>query len=94
MSVELLNKFFDQITGELQAKSPLYLRVKVLPKSPKNEIVERMEDSTYKIRIAAPATDNKANIELCRFLKKNLKAGEVVIISGQTDRMKLVRISF
>jgi len=87
-----MNTFFTQILAQLQAKSPLYIRVKVLPKSPKNEIVDQMEDETYKIRISAPATDNKANIELIKFLKKNLKV-EVTIISGQKDRLKLIKLS-
>ena len=58
----------------------------------KNEIVDQMEDDTYKIRIAAPATDNKANNKLIKFLKKSLGVSEVIIVSGQKDRIKLLRI--
>ena len=67
--------------------------LKVIPKSPRNEIVEVMADETYKIRIAAPPTDGKANAELTKFLKKSLNAAEVVIVSGQKDRLKLIRLS-
>ena len=91
-----MNTFFDHLSASLKIaknnKKPLYIRVKIIPKSPKNEVVEQMEDDTYKIRIAAPATDNKANIELIKFLQKSLKA-EVAIVSGQKDRIKLIKIS-
>ncbi|MBN1258348.1 YggU family protein [Candidatus Peregrinibacteria bacterium] len=87
-----MNNYFIQISALLKAKSLLYIRVKVLPKSPKNEIAEIMEDGTYKIRVAAPAEKGKANAELCKFLKKTLGA-EASIVSGQTDRMKLVRLA-
>ena len=88
-----MNNYFAQISSQLQAKSPLYIRVKVLPKSPKNEITEIMEDGTYKIRIAAPAEGGKANAELIRFLKKSLGLSETAIISGQTDRTKLLKLA-
>jgi len=88
-----MTDYLNQIKDLLSKKSPLYLKVKVLPKSPKNEIVDMIEDGTFKIRIKAPATDGKANAELVKFLKKELKASEVIIVSGQKDRVKLIRIS-
>jgi len=88
-----MNNFCTQIKAQLQIKSPLYIRVKAMPKSPKNEVVDQMSDGTYKIRVAAPAEKGKANAELVRFLKKELGAKEVVVVSGQTDRLKLIRIN-
>lgn len=85
--------FIETLKNRLAQKSPLYLRVKVLPKSPANEIVEVMADGTYKIRVAAPAEGGKANKELIRFLKKALSATEVVIVSGKTERIKLIRLN-
>jgi len=85
--------YIGQLKHQLAKKFPLYIRVKVVPKSPKNEIVEVMADDTYKIRVAAPATDGKANAELLRFLKKSLGATEAIIVSGKTDRTKLIKIS-
>ena len=73
--------------------TPLYMRVKVVSKAAKTEIVDVMEDDTYKIRVAAVPLKGKANAELIKFLKKALKANEVVIISGQRDSVKLLRIS-
>jgi len=82
----------EHIRITLKNKSPLYIKVKVVPKSPKNEIVEVMSDGTYKIRVAAPPTDGKANAELLKFLKKSLGLSEAVIVSGQKDRVKLIRL--
>lgn len=82
----------QQLQSELKTKNPLYIKVKVLPKSPKNEIAEVLEDGTYKIRVKAPAEGGKANAELIRFLKKSLGALEVVIISGKAERIKLIKL--
>lgn len=83
----------QQLKSSLAQKNPLYIKVKVIPKSQKNEIVEVMGDGTYKIRVAAPAEGGKANAELVRFLKKSLGLTEAVLVSGQTDRIKLIRLS-
>lgn len=85
-------EFVNQLKKALAQKSPLYIRVKAIPKSPKNKIVEVMADQTYKIRVAAPAEGGKANAELTRFLRKSLGASDVEIVGGKTDRIKLVRI--
>ena len=45
-----MQKLLEKIREHLGIKSPLYLKVKVLPKSPKNEIVEQMDDGTYKLQ--------------------------------------------
>lgn len=87
-----MNKFFIQLSEEFKAKSPLYIKVKIIPKSAKNEIVEQMADGTYKIRITAMPVKGAANQELCKFLKKSLQVSEVVIVSGGRDRVKLIRI--
>lgn len=84
--------YLKQLQSALSQKNPLYIKVKVLPKSPKNEIVDVMADGTYKIRVAAPATDGKANAELLKFLRKSIGAMEAEIIGGKTDRVKLIRL--
>jgi uncharacterized protein (TIGR00251 family) len=88
-----MNKFFEQLKRELDKKSPLYIKVKVLPKSPQNDITDQMEDGTYKIRVKAVPEKGAANEELCRFLRKALGASEVAVVSGGRDRVKLIRIS-
>ncbi len=85
--------FIEELKNRLTQKSSLYIRVKVLPKSPANAVVDVMADGTYKIRVAAPAEGGKANAELMRFLKKALGAAEVTIVSGKAERTKLIRIN-
>ncbi len=71
-----------------------YLRIKVLPKSPKNEIVEIMDDETIKIRIKAVPEKGKANAELIKFISKelNVPKGNISIISGKTEQLKLIKV--
>lgn len=76
-----------------------YLRIKVLPKSPKNKVVEILEDAdgekTIKIRIKAVPEKGKANAELIKFLSKelNVPRDKISIISGKTEQLKLVKIA-
>lgn len=72
----------------------MYIQVKVIPKSPRTQLVEIMPDETWKIRIAAPPEKGKANEELIKFLAKHFgcKKSEIKIISGQTDQRKLVKV--
>ena len=76
-----------------------YLRIKVLPKSPKNEVVEILKDAdgekTIKIRIKAMPEKGKANAELIKFLSKELSVprDKISIKSGKSEQLKLVKIS-
>lgn len=97
-----MNTIFDQLRAELARKSPLYIRVKVIPKSPKTEFVEQMvrrasdssgDEVTYKIRVHAVPEKGAANEELCRFLRKGLGASAVEVVSGGRDKVKLLRIT-
>ena len=69
------------------------LRVKVIPRSAKTEIVGTMADGTLKIRIAAPPERGKANEELIRFLAAHYGANDVEIISGHTAALKMIRLT-
>lgn len=70
-----------------------YLRIKVLPKSSKNEVVEIMDDETIKIRIKAVPEKGKANTELIKFLSKELgiNRSNISILSGKTEQLKLIK---
>jgi hypothetical protein len=68
------------------------LRVKVIPRSAKTEIVGTMADGTLKIKIAAPPEKGKANDELVRFLTAHYGVKKVEIISGHTAALKMVRL--
>jgi len=80
-------------------KNKNYLRIKVIPNSSNNEIKEIMTDDsgeeTIKIKIKAAPEKGKANTELIKFLSKELdiKRSKISIISGKTDRIKLIKIS-
>lgn len=75
-----------------------YLRVKVLPRSNKSELVDIMKDGegneTYKIRIKAAAEKGKANAELIKFLASHFEVekDKISILSGKTDQLKLIKI--
>ena len=75
-----------------------YLRIKVIPKSNQTEFVEALEEEegiTYKVRLKAAPEKGQANKELISFLSKHLAIpkSNISIISGKTDRLKLIKIS-
>lgn len=71
------------------------LRVKVIPKSSRNEVAGYMADGTLKVKIAAVPEKGKANAALCRFLAEHfgVPARDVQILSGATSPHKRVRIA-
>jgi len=80
---------------------PKYIRVKVTPKSHKTELIKISKDNidgedtiTYKIRLKAVPEKGKANEELIDFLSDyfSLPKQNFSIISGKTDRVKLIKI--
>ena len=83
-------------------KTSRYIRVKVIPKSSTQGISEILKESidgeevlTYKIRIKSAPEKGKANAELIKFLAKEFTTPKenIEIISGKTDRIKLIRIT-
>jgi len=70
-------------------KGPIQAVVK--PNAKKTEVLEWLDDHTVKIAIAAPAEENKANVELVRFLSKQVKR-RVRIKSGLTSKRKVVEL--
>ena len=69
------------------------IKVILKPNSSKNKIKEfDSERNAYRIEIKAPAENNKANIELIKFISKSLKKN-VKIIKGFKSREKLIKIS-
>jgi uncharacterized protein len=69
-------------------------RVKVIPRSVKNEIAGEMADGTLKVKIAAPPEKGKANEVLCAFLAGyyGVPQSAITIVSGHSAALKLVRI--
>lgn len=87
-----MQNFLKTTKAELEKKGFTYLKIKVLPKANQTEFRELMSDETLKIGVKAPPTDGKANTVLGKFLKKEFGASEVNILSGKTDRVKLVKL--
>ena len=70
-----------------------FIKVKITPKSPKNEVFWILEDWTIKIKINKIAENWKANAELQKFIKKEFTLKKVEIISWKTERTKLIRLT-
>jgi uncharacterized protein (TIGR00251 family) len=62
------------------------------PNSSRNEILGYdPERKAYKVAVAAPAQDGKANLELVKFLSRELKK-KVAIKSGFTGKNKIIEV--
>ena len=75
-------------------KGTVVFAVRVQPRARKNDVSGVMEGA-LKIRLQAPAIENRANEELCAFLGKLLKRPKsaVRILSGERSRTKRIEIS-
>jgi len=71
------------------------LRIKVQPNASRSEISGLYGDDAVKIRVAAPAVEGAANKELIKFLSKKFKVSKssIELISGQSSKIKLVRLA-
>jgi len=71
----------------------LIFDVRVVPRASKSEIVGE-HDGALKVRIASPPTGGAANEELIKVLSKKfgVPKSAVQILSGQTSKLKQVRI--
>ena len=72
---------------DLSKKSSITVSVKA--SSPKTEIAG-FYDGVYKLNAAAPAQNNKANIEIIKFFTK-LTGKKVKIIKGKTSKIKVLK---
>ena len=66
-------------------------KIIVKPNASKNEISYDKERDAYRINIKAKPEQNKANIEIIKFLKKELKK-DVRIIKGLKSKEKLIMV--
>ena len=70
------------------------IRVKVTPRSPKNEIAGELADGTLKVRVTAAPEKGQANEQVCAVLAAHYRVPvkAVHILSGHGSPRKLVRI--
>ena len=67
------------------------MRIIVKPNSPKTKILDYDESKqAYRVAIAAPASENKANIEVIKFFSK-LSKKKVRITNGRTSKLKTLK---
>jgi len=68
--------------------------VRVQPRASKSGVAGEI-DGALKVRLAAPPVDGAANEELIRLLAKlfNVPRQQITLVSGQTSKNKLVRVS-
>ena len=77
--------------SNIEIKEPKF-KVIVKPNSRENKIIEFDKGkNAYLINIKARAQDNKANIEMIKFLSKSLKK-KVRIASGLKSKEKIIEV--
>ncbi len=67
----------------------MIINVKIKPNASKTEILS--EGKEFEIAVAAPAENNRANIELIKFLGKKF-GKNARIIRGLTSKRKIIEI--
>lgn len=72
----------------------LIFSVRVIPRSSRSEIVGEY-DGALKVKLNSPPVDGAANAELIKLLAKefDVSKSQVEILSGQTSKLKQLRIS-
>lgn len=85
----------EALLQQLAQTGVVTLTVRVHPHASLTRLKAVLDDGSLKIDLAAPAEDQKANIELIRFLADvfSVPASHIVILSGAVSRLKLVRVS-
>jgi uncharacterized protein (TIGR00251 family) len=82
-------------TENMEKKKTMDLRIKVHPRSKKQEIIE-LGENTYQIHVRASPSEGKANKEVCRLIAKtfNVPLSRVKIKCGHKSRKKLIAIEY
>lgn len=88
---------FSELVQEFKERGEVYLRIKARPGAAATEakgVLQTEEGETIKVDVAAAPERGKANEELVRYLADwfNVGKGQVKIISGAGDKVKLIKI--
>ena len=80
--------------GRSEWQKNMIIKIRVLPRSSKNEIIGPMADGTLKIKLTAPPVDGAANEALIKLLAKyyDLPKSKITILSGQKSKNKTLEI--
>ncbi len=70
------------------------IKIRVLPRSSKNEVVGEMSDGTLKIKLTAPPVDGAANGALIKILAQyfDKPKNKIKIVAGATSKNKTIEI--
>ena len=85
-------KGFESV-GKGENLNTTVIRVRVLPRSSRNEVAGR-EDGVFRIKLTAPPVEGRANKALQKFLADRLGVPkrDIQLVSGERSRTKSVRI--
>ena len=77
-----------------ETREGIVITVKAVPRASRTEVAGA-EGEWLRVRVKAPPVDGKANDALVKFFAETLGApkGSVAIVSGDTGRLKRVRVS-
>jgi uncharacterized protein len=77
----------------IEKDDELIFSVRVIPRSSKSEIVGEYGDA-LKVKLNSPPVDGAANAELIKLLAKefDVSKSQIEILSGQTSKMKQIKI--
>ncbi len=71
----------------------MQLNIKVTPKAKLNKII-KINDNSYQVYTTAPPDKGKANQAIIKLLAKelNLSKSKIIIIKGEKNRHKIIKI--
>jgi len=83
----------QSLKAKLNEKGVIIFKVKIIPKSKRNEVVGQLGDG-LKVKIAALPEQGKANQELVNFLSDlfKIQKASIRILSGKTHSIKTIQI--
>jgi len=72
----------------------MIIKIRVLPRSSRNEVVGEMADGTLKVKLTAPPVDGKANEALVELLAEHfdISKSKIKIVRGLTSKNKVIEI--
>ncbi len=70
------------------------VRIRVLPRSSRNEVVGEMDNGVLKVKLNSAPVDGEANVELVKLLSKYFGVGksDVKIVKGKRSKDKVVEV--
>ncbi len=85
----------DSLRERLRTEGEITFRVKVRSQASVSRFRGPLGEDTFKLDIAAIPENGKANEELVRFLAETFEVSKssVEIVTGETGRVKIIRLS-